>query len=98
MTTSPSPFAAIETATAASAVAALANVSAVVNGRQVSGIFDNGFNDAIGIAGSSPMLDCISDEVDAVRGDTVTIGTTAYTVVTVQPDGTGMTRLILQES
>lgn len=92
------PFAAIETATAANAVAALANVSAVVDGVTVNGIFDNAYGDALGIAGSVPMLSCASDEIDAARGDAVTIGATSYTVTNVEPDGTGMTRLTLQEA
>lgn len=92
------PFAAIETATAANAVAALANVSAVVDGVAVNGIFDNAHGDAFGIAGSVPTLSCASDEIDAERGDAVTIGATSYTITNVEPDGTGMTRLMLQEA
>lgn len=92
------PFAAIETATAANAVAALANVSAVVDGVTVDGIFDNAYGDALGMAGSVPVLSCASDDIGAARGDTVTIGATSYTITNVEPDGTGMTRLMLQEA
>lgn len=92
------PFAAIETATAANAVAALANVSAVVDGVTVDGIFDNAYGDAFGVAGSVPTLSCASDDIDAAHGDAVTIGATSYTITNVEPDGTGMTRLTLQEA
>lgn len=93
------PFAAIETATAANAVAALANVSAVVDGVAVNGIFDNAYGDAFGMAGTVPVLSIASDEVPLVAyGDAVVIGADTYTITKVEPDGTGMTRLILQES
>jgi len=94
------PFAAFETATAASAVAALANVTATVDGATVSGIFDNDYLTAMGItAGTGPVLLCAAADVtSADQGDAVTIGAASYTVTSKEPDGTGMVLLRLQEA
>lgn len=93
------PFAAIETATAANAVAALANVTAVVDGVTVNGIFGNDYDEAFGaVAGTAPTLSCVSSEVtSAAQGDTVVVGGISYTITSLEPDGTGMTLLRLQE-
>lgn len=94
------PFAAIETATAANAVAALANVTATVDGATVNGIFSNDYDEAFGaVAGTAPTLSCVSSEVtSAAQGDTVTIGATSYTIVKVRADGTGWTVFDLEKS
>lgn len=94
------PFAAIETATAANAVAALANVTAVVDGVTVNGIFDNDFLIALGVtAGTGPVLLCAAADItSAAQGDTVVVGGISYTITSLEPDGTGMTLLRLQEA
>lgn len=92
------PFAAIEAATAASAVAALANVEATVAGSVLLGIFDAAYGEAFGISGTTPVLLCDDadlDDFDVVAGDTVTIGSDSYTVSRIEADGTGMSRLVL---
>lgn len=93
-------FAAIETATAANAVAALANCTATIGAVSgVPGIFDDAYTDQLGISGSTPALLCASTDVaSAAYGASVTIGAVSYTVHAIQPDGIGMTRLLLQES
>mgnify|MGYP003490035536 CR=1 FL=1 len=94
------PVAAIETATAANAVAALANVSAVVDGVAVNGIFGNEYDEAFNaVAGGVPTLHCASADVSSAdQGDTVTIGATSYTIIKKRPDGTGWTTFDLQEA
>ncbi len=92
------PFATIETATAANAVAALANVEATVAGGDLLGVFDAAYGESFGISGTTPVLLC--DDTDladlaVVAGDTVTIGSDSYTVSRIEADGTGMSRLIL---
>lgn len=91
-------FAAIETATASAAVAALANASATLGGGTVSGIFDAAFLDTFGIvANTSPALLIKSTDIGtAAVGSNVVIGATTYTIAEIQPDGTGMTRLMLK--
>ena len=93
------PFADIETATAASAVAAFANAVATIGAAQVEGIFDNAYLDALGFSGATPVFNCISSAVSGVaQGDAVAIGGINYTVIRIEPDGIGMTRLVLQEA
>lgn len=73
--------------------------AATVKGAAVTGIFDDAWQDALGVSGSSPsLLLPAASAGSATYGDTVVIGAVSYTIASVQPDGTGMTRLILQES
>ena len=91
------PFAALEAAVNRSALAALANASAVVGGVAVEGVFDARYADPLGIAGATPSLLVQTSAVPAVAiGTPVTVGATAYTVASVEPDGTGLTRLKLE--
>lgn len=94
----PTPFAAIESASVAHVLGALANATATLGGASVDGIFDNGA--ALGlnlVGGSSPTFACASaDIVGDVRGDTLTIAGTAWTIRDVTPDGTGMSVLQLE--
>lgn len=63
----------------------------------VRGILDNGFDSALGMTGSEPAFVGRSADLDGLSyGAAITIGATAYTVRGVQPDGTGLTRLILE--
>lgn len=73
-------------------------VAAVVGGVSCTGIFDKAFSDVLGIvAGTSPTFLVAAAAVPAAAvGDTVTIAAVAYTIAEIQPDGTGMTRLILK--
>lgn len=93
------PFAAIETATATSAMAALANCTAtigVVSG--IEAVFDNGYATAFAdISGSAPsLLLPTSDVGSAAAGDAITVNSASYTIAERQDDGTGMTRLVLE--
>ena len=69
-----------------------------VGGVAVHGIFDAAYADVFGIvAGTRPaLLIASADAPDVAIDDAVTIGATTYTVAVVQPDGTGMTRLLLE--
>jgi hypothetical protein len=79
-------------------VAALSNVTATIGAvTGVAGIFDADYQDAFGVAGSGPVLLIQTAAAPAVAtGNTVAVSSTNYTVVGIQPDGTGMTRLILE--
>ena len=94
------PFAAIEAATATSAVAALANVTATIGAvTGVEGIFDKEYGDALGVAGNSPVLRIATTAAPAVAvGSAVTISAVSYVVTAIEPDGTGMTLLRLEKS
>lgn len=94
-----SPFAALEAATATSALAALANCTATIGA--VSGvecIFDAAYQDTFGIAGNAPALTIVTSAApSAAQGTAVTVNSTSYTITAIEPDGTGLTRLRLQE-
>ena len=64
-------------------------------------IFDGPYLEALGnaVEGSGPVALAIAAEVPAVaQGDTLTIGATEYTVRGVEPDGTGLVLLRLEEA
>lgn len=68
-----------------------------INGNSVYGLFDNGYADALGIAGRDPALLVIESQVGALSiGLAITVDAAAYTVVGIEPDGTGITRLQLE--
>jgi hypothetical protein len=75
--------------------------TATVGGVSVSGIFDNGFAlggvGAIGMASSQPTLTLATASVPASPvGTAVVVGGGNYTVGAHEPDGTGMSRLLLE--
>lgn len=93
------PAAAIELATSANAVEAFANCTASVGGDPVTAIFDNGFADVLNFNGTQPGITCLSADVaDAALGTAVVVDGTDYTVAKIQADGSGLTKLLLQES
>jgi hypothetical protein len=62
-------------------------------------IFDKAFIENLGIAGNSPVaLAKESDFPDVAEGQTLTISGTVYTIITSQPDGTGVTTLIMEKA
>lgn len=73
-------------------------VSVTVDGVACSAIFDNANADTFGIvANTQPTLLLASDAAPlAAVGDAVSVAGTSYTIAEIQPDGTGMTRLLLK--
>ena len=73
-------------------------IDLTVNGVAVRGIFDNAFGSAFGgmIDGSGPMVR-LPSSVLAARGNPVVIASTQYVVTGVEPDGTGLTVLRLDQ-
>lgn len=64
----------------------------------VNGIFDSYFVDPLGIEGNSPRFICASSDVSSVaHGDSLVVDSVTYHVVGVEPDGTGVVVLKLQE-
>jgi hypothetical protein len=96
-------FAAIETRLNAVAIARLANCTATLDGGEAfGGIFKEQYLDPLGMSGSQPALECDSADVStAAHGSAVVVTykavETSYTVAAIQPDGTGISRLLLQE-
>lgn len=69
----------------------------------IQGIFDNDYQEVIddsgvGAESSQPVFLCRTADVSsAAHGDTLVVNSTNYVVRGVQPDGTGMTLLMLEE-
>ncbi len=68
----------------------------------IQGIFDAPFKSAVegemGIESTLPqVLVKTSDVPSAVHGQTMTIDSIVYQIIGIQPDGTGMTQILLSE-
>ena len=69
---------------------------AVIGGETVRGIFDSAYAEAFGlVAGTTPVL-IVHSDVGASVGDAVTVLGSDYLVAEVHPDGTGISRLVLE--
>lgn len=71
--------------------------------KSVNGIFDSAYTEidvsgSVGFTSTTPRFVCRScDIVGAEDADSVTVDGTIYLIRVVQPDGTGMTELILEK-
>lgn len=74
-------------------------IDVTVNGVATRGIFDNAYGSAFGgmIDGSGPIVR-VPSSVAATRGNPVIVNATSYVVTGVEPDGTGITTLRLDEA
>jgi hypothetical protein len=68
----------------------------------IKGVFDAPFESAVegemGIESTLPqVLVKTSDVASAVHGQTMTINSVVYQIIGIQPDGTGMTLILLSE-
>jgi hypothetical protein len=75
--------------------------TATVGGASVSAIFDSGYAlgsvGPIGMASSQPMLTLATANVPANPvGTAVVVGAVSYTIGALEPDGTGISRLMLE--
>jgi len=63
----------------------------------VMGLFDNEFVDVYGTVQSAKVFTCAEAEITGLAvGNAVTLGGASYTVAEKQPDGTGLTRVLLK--
>ena len=70
-----------------------------IAGRVVTAIFDDGYADALGVWVTTPVLTAKTvDFENDNRGDTLHIANVAYTIGERQPDGQGMSQIILQRT
>ncbi len=61
-----------------------------------SAIFDQQYAEIEGVDSAAPAVHCLSSDVsNAKQGDTVVVQSVTYSVISVQPDGTGVVVLIL---
>ena len=70
----------------------------------VNGIFDNEYFEVdplsgVGVVSAQPRFVCTTADLPsgAASGDAITIDGTAYTVRVIQPEGTGVTSLVLEK-
>ena len=74
------------------AIAATLPSSAVVRG-----IFENGVADRLGMLTNDPGFTAMSSDLAGLAaGNVIGINGTGYTVRSIEPDGTGITRLVLE--
>lgn len=94
----PSPFAALEERVSAAIVKSLANETMTIGLTAVDGMFTNETVIVDFVESRKPVFICKSADVQFVsRGSTATTSNAAvYKVRGIQPDGTGMTKLILE--
>ncbi|MGY8903209.1 MAG: head-tail joining protein [Burkholderiales bacterium] len=91
-------FAELEARSANAVMSSIANATATVSGgASFSVIFNRNYVDALGISTNQPAAVCAdADCASLTLGSVITIGATTYTVREVQPDGTGITTLLLE--
>ena len=94
------PFARLEQRLNAAVVGRLSNATATLNGLEVAGIFDNAYHAGdigIGMASTQPAFTTLTANVvgEAV-GQLLVINGMSYYVAAHEPDGTGMSLLLLE--
>lgn len=99
-------FAALEAKANAALLQHLANTQATVAGVAVAGVFDNahavalgGPFDGMGVSTTQPRLTCATASLPAdPAGAAVVVGSASYVVADHQPDGTGISVLMLRRA
>lgn len=72
---------------------------AMLDGAPVTGLFDNAYTEAFGMASRAPMFTLPSSQAAGVSQTSVlVVCDTTYRVTSAQPDGTGVTTLMLERS
>lgn len=75
-------------------------VPATLQGVAVNGIFDAEYREPLGglVEGHAPIFQCAAAQIPSVTtGQTLIVNGSSYTVRGVEPDGTGVTLLRLEE-
>jgi len=68
-----------------------------VNAVSTEGIFDKEYGEIFNMDGNKPVLLIKTSDIgSAVRGSAVVVNAASYTIAGIEPDGQGMTRLILE--
>lgn len=81
----------------------LSNVDGTLAGLPISGIFDSAYQlgdvGSSGMASTAPVLTLATSDVPASPvGTSVVVNAITYTVAAHEPDGTGLSRLLLERS
>jgi hypothetical protein len=97
----PSPFAALEALVNRAVREHLANAEATFGTATVYGLYRQTYAEELSgmAAGASLVFECEAADVPGIEyGSALSIAGTSYTVASVEPDGTGWMRLILQRA
>ncbi|XXQ55621.1 hypothetical protein ACA040_004339 [Xenophilus aerolatus] len=94
----PAPFATLEARANSAVLSTLANAVAVVGGVEVPVIFERPYSGPFEgrVDGAAP--ECVGPTAalgSLERDDAINVDGAAYRIVTAEPDGAGMTRLVL---
>ena len=94
------PFARLEQRLNHAVMAHLSNATAMLNGMEVAGVFDNVYRAGdigIGMASTQPAFTTLTDNIvgEAV-GQLLVVNGSGYYVAAHEPDGTGMSLLLLE--
>lgn len=75
-------------------------ITATANGGDLNVVYDNQYADALGTEQRDPVVRCSSADAERLgltkKGAILTVAGTRYRVRRHEPDGTGMSRLILE--
>lgn len=71
----------------------------VVKSNKIAGIFDHQYVEYADISGNHPAFLCASEAASSIElGGDIIIDERSYTIAAIQPDGTGLTLLVLHEA
>lgn len=80
-------------------MSAISNASMVWGVLTIPVVFNAAYADPLGMAGNQPRATCLSSLIAAMTvGAAVSINAVNYTVTGIEPDGTGITTLILRRA
>lgn len=69
------------------------------SGRIFNGIIDSEYVEINEISGNAPVITCTTEDAKSfARGDVIEHGAKLYKFILSEPDGTGVSRLILQDA
>jgi hypothetical protein len=72
-------------------------IVATFNGNDVTGILDREYVEIEGIESNRPVFLCSESDVSGyTRGAVIVAGGTTYSLVTKEPDGTGMAMVVME--
>ena len=92
------PFAQLQQRVNDAQIGHLANKTFVINGSSVDGVFGNEFISVGIVESQAPVFECRESDMGVVtHGMVITSDSVNYKIRGVQPDGTGMTKLILEK-
>lgn len=92
-------FSAIETSINSACMGLISNASMIWGASTIPVVFDAAYADPLQMAGNRPQAVCLSSLVSALTvGASVAINAVSYTVQAIEPDGTGISTLILRRA